>query len=910
MLGRTQCLDSSQSESSSDEDETEDELPHSRGRTNSQRPVGKYELKRIPNTNGSSTKHNHAHTSSQSSSSRKDSPGHVPHRSSFTRSRSPAVSRTVNGGPSHVYPHRPSSPSLFSRQKNTPLSRHRTIFPGVINFTFRLPSSAAWSLTIRVRQVIENLLLLSSLGFIALKIRTCTDDPLSPDGWISIELALLIIASIIYYVCTRLPLSKVIIPALNPSTTSTTQNTNPDRPASPRIAEFRDNRRGSPLVPSNASTRKEEAGFVWMTVPKNYRLSADDGILTGLLGGPFVSAALLYLSLRSSQLSPQPSPLPSSWLIEPPTTLPNTLTPLTALEALLLSRRNLLDLSTVCSTILIIHVAASKVTEDRHRRKTNVPLGELSHVPRKESRRTYLYALFAISSTLWILCVRIFLSEFLKLGIWQNMNYFEMVVASLFYQFTLYTAIRLAHHGFTLGELGLVGFGATVLFMEMMNITRARIWPITTPYIKTYRLPTPLLIYQIALIPGSLLTGFLLSPLLYLSRHIARQPVRRLRFPEQRQKHRRLLALGFYLGAILIVGGLVGMWTRWCLHNRDPWLWALWWMGYGKKKWSRVSLVLYWGVCVLLSVAGWNRQLARSRRYRHRMNAGGSGNGNGSANEGAPGGMNGNGGYSNGTTTSNPSAPNPVSAGGAVGAVVGDALGSLTFAGLPNLPNLPNGTQMSNVATDLLDAADKHVPTLSVNARRKFFHALAVAMFLPGVALDPAFAHLSFSVAFALFTFTEYVRYFALYPFGASVHLFMNEFLDSKDSGTAILSHFYLLTGCANSVWFEGPSKLLQFTGILALGVGDALASIVGKRIGIHRWTSTSPKTVEGSVAFTVSVVACAWLLRVFGFTEDFSIIRYGVIAALASLLEAFSVQNDNLTLPLYMWSMLTVVDV
>ena len=72
------------------------------------------------------------------------------------------------------------------------------------------------------------------------------------------------------------------------------------------------------------------------------------------------------------------------------------------------------------------------------------------------------------------------------------------------------------------------------------------------------------------------------------------------------------------------------------------------------------------------------------------------------------------------------------------------------------------------------------------------------------VLLQAAFTHLAFSGAFALFTFTEYVRYFALYPFGAAVHLFMNEFLDAKDGGTAILSHFYLLTGCANSVWFEG----------------------------------------------------------------------------------------------------------
>lgn len=37
---------------------------------------------------------------------------------------------------------------------------------------------------------------------------------------------------------------------------------------------------------------------------------------------------------------------------------------------------------------------------------------------------------------------------------------------------------------------------------------------------------------------------------------------------------------------------------------------------------------------------------------------------------------------------------------------------------------------------------------------------------------------------------------------------------------------------------------------------------------------------------------------------------RYGVVAVLSSVLEALSEQNDNLTLPLYMWSMLLVVGV
>ncbi|KAI9057214.1 hypothetical protein FKP32DRAFT_1584185 [Trametes sanguinea] len=664
--------------------------------------------------------------------------------------------------------------------------------------------------------------------------------------------------------------------------------------------------------------------------------------MTALLGGPLISAALLYISLLKSSTNPPADPLPAGWLVEPPMTLSAGDHPLTALEALLRSRRYLVSQSTFCATLLLVHVCASWVTEARHQRKLVVPEGEVSSVPRKEGRRTYLYVLFTISVTLWILCVRIALKE-MRLGIWQSMSYFEVVASAMFFQFSLYISVRLAHRGFTFGELGLVAFGATILFMELVNLTIAKLWPMSTPYIKTVRLPTPLLIYQIALIPGSLLTGFLLSPLLYLSRHIAQRPVRRLRYPQEKQKHRRLLALAFYAGAVLIVGGLIGFWTRWCLGKRNPFTWVVFWMLEGRNKWTRPALLAYWAALIAVSVAGWTRQLARSRRFRQwivrgsmHISAGGgdaAGPALGSPRYGASFGQPG---Y--GSTGAHPQAPWPHNqpqpqpqqgqqngAGGSPsmtplelsdpsapptpGSEGTGPLG-LRLPNLPNLPDLPNGTNLSNVATDLLDAADKHVPTLSVNARRKFFHALAVVMFVPGIAVDPAFTHLAFSGAFALFTFTEYVRYFALYPFGAAVHLFMNEFLDSKDGGTAILSHFYLLTGCANSVWFEGPSRLLQFTGTLVLGVGDALASVAGKRIGRHRWFAANPKTVEGSAAFAASACACAWLLRVCGLVEQFSIGRYVVVGCLAAGLEAFSVQNDNLTLPLYMWAMLVLGDV
>lgn len=49
-------------------------------------------------------------------------------------------------------------------------------------------------------------------------------------------------------------------------------------------------------------------------------------------------------------------------------------------------------------------------------------------------------------------------------------------------------------------------------------------------------------------------------------------------------------------------------------------------------------------------------------------------------------------------------------------------------------------------------------------------------------------------------------------------------------------------------------------------------ASIVGKRIGFHRWSPTTSKTLEGSIAFTVSIAGCAWLLRLLGVAETFSV--------------------------------------
>ncbi|WWC89718.1 uncharacterized protein L201_004643 [Kwoniella dendrophila CBS 6074] len=673
-------------------------------------------------------------------------------------------------------------------------------------------------------------------------------------------------------------------------------------------------------------------GCLWGTEPREYRESLDDGIFFALLLGPLVASAMLHAALTQLSSNPE-SPLPGDWSIEFPLVLPSTpvkrppgdfhiqMIPsdtVKALSALATSRRNLVQLFTLCGFVLLVHLARSLHLEIKQNKQSNYsnipssPQPSSASLERESSEQSSRFAAqqqhqSSISGTYWLklgewkrtksvvgfsflvtgCCVIVkIVTAIIGRGVWSDMSPSDIIIATLFYQFSLYVCVRLARRGFTLGELGVVCTAATALFMEVVNLTRMKIVLLQTPYIKTYRLPTPLLTFQLALIPGSLLAGFLLSPLLYLSRHLAQKPARRLKFPHEKPVHRRLLALGFYGGSAIVCGGLVGLWTQWLLNGRNPWVYIVYWFFEGKHFWTRPILISYWGILAAISVAGWNRQLNRARKHRRYTVPGTN------TNRLEP-----NTNYNNNNSNGiNQSSNNNYQNG----------VNGLNSSDLPSGNNMTigSGDTLSGVASSMMDAADQRMPTLSVNARRKFFHALAVVMFIPGIAVDPAFTHLSFSVAFAAFNFAEYIRYFALWPFGVSVHLFLNEFLDHKDSGTAILSHFYLLAGCASPLWLEGPTEILSYLGVLSLGIGDALASIVGRKIGRLRWTTSSGKTVEGSIAFLVSMLGCSGLLWLFGVVKPFNPIQYTITTTLATLLEAFSDQNDNLILPMYGWAL------
>jgi dolichol kinase len=93
--------------------------------------------------------------------------------------------------------------------------------------------------------------------------------------------------------------------------------------------------------------------------------------------------------------------------------------------------------------------------------------------------------------------------------------------------------------------------------------------------------------------------------------------------------------------------------------------------------------------------------------------------------------------------------------------------------------------------------------------------------------------------------------------------------------------------------------------GTLALGIGDALASTVGKRIGTMKWQNRR-KSVQGTIAFLLGLfVAFKVLDMIFQSSSDNLSLLWS--CTLSALLEAFSEQNDNIVIPLYLFTLLNL---
>lgn len=137
----------------------------------------------------------------------------------------------------------------------------------------------------------------------------------------------------------------------------------------------------------------------------------------------------------------------------------------------------------------------------------------------------------------------------------------------------------------------------------------------------------------------------------------------------------------------------------------------------------------------------------------------------------------------------------------------------------------------------------------------------------------------------------------------------------------------------------SSSNVLASLSGILSLGFGDAAASIVGKRYGQYRWPGTK-KTIEGTCAFIFAVFVSSCVIvysaaflsiddatRLVASAGRSEWLNYCLIITLTGkkkkdfetknvlsyattnvgLLEAFSTQNDNIIIPLYMYALVVL---
>lgn len=218
-----------------------------------------------------------------------------------------------------------------------------------------------------------------------------------------------------------------------------------------------------------------------------------------------------------------------------------------------------------------------------------------------------------------------------------------------------------------------------------------------------------------------------------------------------------------------------------------------------------------------------------------------------------------------------------------------------------------------------------------VDTRRKVFHFMMVGMLLPTTYIDPAFAALALSLVLVIFLILDLLRASQLPPLSKPLAYFLAPYVDGRDlRGPVVISHIFLLIGSAIPLWlslgalprggtepwdgWEVPIRdVSMVSGVICVGMGDAAASLIGRRYGRHKWFWSGGKTIEGSVAFAAAVsmallLARAWL-RIGGWPSDhddtWTLIlgKISVAASLASLTEAvLTGGNDNVIVPVVLW--------
>lgn len=222
---------------------------------------------------------------------------------------------------------------------------------------------------------------------------------------------------------------------------------------------------------------------------------------------------------------------------------------------------------------------------------------------------------------------------------------------------------------------------------------------------------------------------------------------------------------------------------------------------------------------------------------------------------------------------------------------------------------------------------------VEVDTRRKIFHGTMVVMLLPTAFIDPCLLALALALVLAIFLLLDLIRASQLRPLSRPLALFLTPYVDGRDlRGPVVVSHIFLLIGCAIPFWLSlaaiprtgsGPwtgwdiasRDVSMVAGVICVGMGDAAASLVGRRVGRHKWPWSGGKSLEGSAAFalavTIGLLASKWWSVNGGWQQTWDgalgwqgTLRKSLVAGVgASFTEAVLTGcNDNVVVPVILW--------
>ena len=135
-------------------------------------------------------------------------------------------------------------------------------------------------------------------------------------------------------------------------------------------------------------------------------------------------------------------------------------------------------------------------------------------------------------------------------------------------------------------------------------------------------------------------------------------------------------------------------------------------------------------------------------------------------------------------------------------------------------------------------------------------------------------------------------------------------FLDDRDDKSGVVvTHIYLLLGCAIPVWLEvfcrsptddrALSTFRAATGILLIGICDGAAAVVGSTFGTIRWPYRK-HTFLGSASFFLTFLIGVFVVSPDLYAQPVVVVKIIISLSLSTVFEVYTNSVDNLLLPMY----------